>query len=209
MTKAQQIRILVVDDHTLIRDGLASLIALEQDMTLVGEAGTGEEAIQLFRKERPDVTLMDIRLPGISGIEALAAIRNNFPQARVIMLTNYEGDEDIHRALNAGASGYLLKDTARAEIAQTIRSVHTGRRVIPPATAARLTEHMPRIDLTARELEVLELIVKGKSNKEIGDQLSITEATVKVHVIHILSKLDVDDRTQAAVAALQRGIVHL
>jgi two-component system NarL family response regulator len=204
-----RIRVLVVDDHFVVRMGLRAVIDAEPDMAVVAEANGGETAVQLFREHQPDITLMDLRMPLTSGVEATRAIRKDSPDARVIVLTTYDGDEDIFRALNAGARAYLLKDVSREELLDVIRGVHAGQRRIPPAIGARLAEAMPRSELTPRELEVLGLVVKGLSNRKIGDVLSITEGTVKIHINNILSKMGVQDRTQAATAAVRRGIIHL
>jgi DNA-binding NarL/FixJ family response regulator len=203
------IRVLVADDHFVVRTGLRAVIDPEPDMEVVAEAGTGEQALQRFRQHRPDVTLMDLRMPVMDGVEATRAIRKESPHARVVVLTTYDGDEDIYRALSAGARAYLLKDTQREELLEVIRAVHAGQRRVPAAIGARLAEAMPRSELTPRELEVLGLVVKGLSNKKIADALSITEGTVKIHVNNILGKMGVADRTEAATAAIRRGIVHL
>lgn len=203
-----RIRILVVEDHHVVRQGLVALVKTVPDMTVVAEASDGKQAVELFRQHRPDVTIMDLRLPAMGGVDAIKAIRQEFPAARVIVLTTFDGDEDIYRALQAGARGYLLKDMFGEELMDAIRTVHAGKTRIPPAVAQRLAERMAGPGLTARELEVLKLIVSGKSNKEIGKELTISEATVKTHINSILSKLDVNDRTQAATTALQRGIIH-
>ncbi len=203
------IRILVVEDHHVVRQGLVALIKTVEDMQVVGEACDGKQAVELFRQHQPDVTIMDLRLPHMSGVEAINEIRRDFPLARIIVLTTYDGDEDIYRALQAGARGYLLKDMSGDDLMDAIRTVHAGRSRIPPAVAQRLADRLGGPDLTARELEVLKLIVSGKSNKEIGRDLFISEATVKTHINSLLSKLGVSDRTQAATTALQRGIVHL
>jgi two-component system NarL family response regulator len=203
------IRVLVADDHFVVRIGLRALIDAEPDMEVVAEASTGRQAVELFRQHRPDVTLMDLRMPVMNGLEAIQAIREGAPEARVIVLTTYDGDEDIYRALNAGARAYLLKEMDREELLQVIRAVHAGQRRVPPEIGARLAEAMPRSELTRRELEVLDLVVKGFSNKRIGDALSITEGTVKIHVNNILGKMGVADRTEAATTAIRRGIVHL
>jgi two-component system NarL family response regulator len=203
------IRVLVADDHFVVRIGLRAVIEPEPDMTVVAEADTGEKAVRLFGEHHPDVTLMDLRMPHMTGVEATRAIRRESPEARVIVLTTYDGDEDIFRALNAGARAYLLKDMPREELLDVIRGVHAGQRRIPPAIGARLAEAMPRSELTQRELEVLGLVVKGLTNRKIGHALSITEGTVKIHMNNILSKMGVDDRTQAATTAVRRGIIHL
>jgi two-component system NarL family response regulator len=209
MNTSNQIRILIVDDHPVVREGLAAIINRQPDMKVVAEAGDGLEAINVFSEHRPDVTLMDLRLPRASGVEAIGAIRRDHTSARIIVLTTYDGDEDIFRALQAGAQGYLLKDVFREELLQAIRTVHAGLRCIPSGVANRLAERMGEPELTQRETEVLTLIVRGHSNKDIAIALSITEGTVKGHVNSILSKLGVSDRTQAATTALQRGIVPL
>jgi two-component system NarL family response regulator len=205
----QPIRILIVEDHHVVRQGLVALIKTVEDMQMIGEACDGKQAVDLFRQHQPDVTIMDLRLPNMTGVEAITEIRRNFPLARIIVLTTYDGDEDIYRALQAGARGYLLKDMSGDDLMEAIRTVHAGRSRIPPAVAQRLADRLGGPDLTARELEVLQLIVAGKSNKEIGRDLFISEATVKTHINSVLSKLGVSDRTQAATTALQRGIVHL
>ncbi len=206
---SEPIRILVAEDHHVVRQGLVALIKTVPDMTVVGEAADGAQAVELFRKCRPDVTIMDLRLPVMSGVEAITAIRREFPSARVLVLTTFDGDENIFRALQAGARGYLLKDMFGEELMEAIRGVHAGKTRIPPPIAQRLAERMGGASLTHREIEVLKLIVAGKSNKDIGNDLSISEATVKTHINSILGKLGVSDRTQAATTALQRGIVEL
>jgi two-component system NarL family response regulator len=205
----KKIRIMVVDDHFVVRMGLCGSINVEADMAVVAEASTGEQALATYRKDRPDIVLMDLKLPGISGAEATKAICKEFPGAAVIMVSTHDGEEDIYRSLQAGARTYLLKTAARNELIDTIRAVHAGERSISPAVGARLAERMTHPDLTAREIDVLELVARGKSNKEIASDLSIAEVTVKLHVGHILTKLGVNDRTQATTTALQRGIVHL
>jgi two-component system NarL family response regulator len=206
---SEPIRILVVEDHHVVRQGLVALIRTIPDMTVVAEAADGLQAVDLFGQHRPDIAIMDLRLPLMSGVEAIAAIRRGYPNARIIVLTTFEGDEDIFRALQAGARGYLLKDMFGDELMEAIRAVHAGKTRIPAPVAQRLAERMGGPSLTGRELEVLRLIVDGMSNKEIGGRLFISEATVKTHINSILSKLGVSDRTQAATTALQRGIVHL
>jgi two-component system NarL family response regulator len=203
------IRIMIADDHPVVREGFGAMLETEPDMTVVAQARSGEEALELFRRERPDVTLMDLRMPGMSGVDAIRAIRREFPDSRLIVLTTYDGDEDIYRALEAGAQAYLLKDMFCDEILAAIRAVHAGQRRIPAAVGTRLAERMTGLDLSRREHQVLELVAKGRSNKEIATDLQITEATVKGHLTNILGKLGVTDRTQAVIAALRRGIVHL
>ena len=205
---ANKIRIMVIDDQAVVRQGFVSLIKTVPDMEIVGEGSNGQDAVDLFRRLRPDITLMDLRMPGVSGAEAISQIRGEFPAARIIVLTTFDGDEDIYRAVQAGAQGYLLKDMFFEELEAAIRKVHSGARLIPGSVAERLAARMSSSELTGRELEVLRQIVDGKSNKEIGNVLNITEATVKSHINNILSKLGVSDRTQAATTALQRGIVH-
>jgi two-component system NarL family response regulator len=210
MSKEGAIRVLIADDHPVVREGVAAMIERRPDMTVVGEAATGREAVAAYRAARPDVVLMDLRMPDMTGVEAIGAIRGEFPGARIIVLTTYDGDEDIYRGLQAGARAYLLKDAPRDDLLDAIRAVHAGQSRIPPAVAARLAERvLAGPELTARELEVLQGIVAGRSNKEIGAALGISEGTVKAHVNSILSKLGVADRTQAVTTALQRGIVHL
>ncbi|HEY6447541.1 MAG TPA: response regulator transcription factor [Acidobacteriaceae bacterium] len=203
------IKILIVDDHHIVRQGLVALLKTVPGFEVVAEAADGEQAVELHRKLRPDVTLMDLRLPKMNGADAIARIREGYPGARIVVLTTFDGDEDIYRALQAGAKGYLLKGMDLAELSEAIRTVHAGKTRIPPRVAEKLAERMSGATLTARELEVLKLIVAGKSNKDIGNALFISEATVKTHVNSLLSKMGVDDRTQAATTALQRGLVHL
>jgi DNA-binding NarL/FixJ family response regulator len=209
MAADKKIRIMVVDDHFVVRMGLNGSINLEEDMAVTTEASTGEQAVALYQQERPDIVLMDLKLPGISGAEATTAIRQEFPDAAIIMLSTHDGEEDIYRSLQAGARAYLLKTAARNELIDTIRAVHAGERCISPAVGTRLAERMMHPELTSREIDVLKLIVRGRSNKEIAADLSIAEVTVKLHVGHILAKLKVNDRTQATTTALQRGIIHL
>jgi DNA-binding NarL/FixJ family response regulator len=206
---ADKLTIMLVDDHYLVRVGLASIIALEPDMTVCAEAATGEQAVALYRARRPDVTLMDLRLPGIGGSEATLAIRSEFPDARIIVLSVYAGDEEIYNALQAGALAYLVKSVQREELVQAIRKVARGQRHIPGDLAARLAERLSRSQLSARELDVLRLLVSGRRNREIASTLDITEGTVKLHVSSILGKLGVADRTEAVTVALKRGIVQL
>jgi DNA-binding NarL/FixJ family response regulator len=207
--RPSRIRLLTVDDHPIYRGGLASLIAAYSDLQLVAEAVNGREAVERYRQHRPDVTLMDLSMPVMNGVEAIAAIIAEFPEARIIALTTWDGDADIHRALEAGARGYLLKDVVSDEVADAIRQVHAGGRAIPSGVAQRMAAFTPRIDLTERELEVLTHMARGLSNKEIGVALGRTEGTIKVHVLHILQKLDAADRTQAVTIGLKRGIIHL
>lgn len=205
----ESIRVLIVEDHNVVRQGLVALLNVVDGLTVVGEAADGLEAIDQFRKHQPDITLMDLRLPRLSGVEAIKRIREEAPQARFIVLTTYDGDEDIYRALKAGARAYLLKGMTSEDLVTTIRAVHAGKSHIPPAIAERLAERMGTEDLTPREFDVLQEIVRGKSNKEIAAALSVSEATVKTHINSLLGKLGVTDRTQAATAAIQRGIVPL
>ena len=209
MKKVKAIRVLCVDDHPVVRDGLRAIIEAQPDMTVVDEAGDGLECIAKYRAHQPDVVVMDLRMPGLGGVDATIQVRKEFPEARIIVLTTYEGDEDIYRALESGAQAYLLKEMVRTELLQTIREVHSGKRHISPAVAARLAEHTPRIALSDRELQVLKHIAKGLRNKEIGAALNIAEDTVKIHIKNIFGKLNVMDRTQAVVSASQRGIIHL
>jgi len=203
------IRIMIVEDHAVVRQGLAALLGGTPEFAVVAQAADGRQAIEQFRRHQPDITLMDLRLPQMGGVEAIGRIRIDFPQARIIVLTTFDGDEDIYRALQAGARGYLLKGMTGEELVDAIRSVHAGKSRIPAPVAERLAERMSAPSLTGRETEVLQLIVGGNSNKEIASAMSISEATVKTHINSLLSKLGVTDRTQAATTALQRGIVHL
>ena len=203
------IRILVVDDHSLVREGIATFIAGQPDMRLVAEASNGREAIHQFREHRPDVTLMDLQMPEMNGLDAIIAIRNEFSEARIIVLTTYRGDVQVLRALKAGARGYLLKGLLRKELLEAIRAVHAGEKRIPPEIALQLAEHAVDDTLTLREIDVLRLLAGGNANKLIADQLSITEDTVKGHVKNILSKLGANDRTHAVTIALKRGIIEL
>lgn len=205
----ERIKIMIVDDHPLMRVGVASIVNARADMTVVAQTGTGEEAVALFAQHQPHVTLMDLRLPKMSGVDAILAIRSRFPGARFVVLTTYEGDEDIHRALAAGAKGYIIKGMPYQTLIEALLRVHTGGRFLPPPVARALASRMPDSDLSSREQEVLRHIVAGMSNKEIAGLLGITEATVKCHVSTILMRLNVSDRTQAVVTALQRGLVHL
>jgi two-component system, NarL family, response regulator len=206
---SEPIRILVAEDHLVARVGVSTIVNMQPDMTIVAEASNGQQAVELFKKHLPDVTLLDLRMPGMGGVEAAQAIRADHPGARMIALTTYGGDEDIRRALNAGVQAYLTKDVLHDELLKAIRAVHAGQTYLPAGVAAALAAQMPRPDLSAREVQVLELIVRGLANKQIAYALSIAEHTVKNHVKNILSKLGVQDRTQAATAAIQRGIIHL
>ena len=203
------IRILTVDDHALLREGIAALVNAEPDMKLIAEASTGQEAIEKFRQHRPDVTLMDLQMPGLDGSEAIFRIQNEFPDARIVVLTTYTGDAQVLRALRAGARGYILKGHVHRELLETIRAVHAGQKRIPPDIAAELAEHATDDALSSREIDVLRLIAAGNSNKLIADQLSIGEATVKSHVTNILSKLGANDRAHAVTIGLKRGIIGL
>ena len=209
MTAQVAIRILTVDDHPLLREGIAAIIENEPDMVVVSQASTGTEAIQHHRDHRPDITLMDLRLPDVSGIDAMTAIRSEFPEAKIIMLTTFSGDVEISRALGAGARGYLLKSMPPKEIAEMIRQVHSGKKKLPPEIAANLAEHFSDERLTGRESEVLQLIAGGNRNRDIADKLFITEETVKKHIKHIMEKLDASDRTQAVAIGVRRGIIQL
>src|SRR6202162_4608785 len=203
------IRVLTVDDHAVLRQGIAALVNGESDMKLVAEASDGQEAIDKFRLHQPDVTLMDLQMPTLNGIEAIIGIRSEFPNARIIVLTTYTGDVQVSRALKAGARGYILKGLVRRELLDTIRAVHAGQKRIPPEVAAELAEHATEGDLTAREIDVLQLVAAGNANKEIAGRLSIAEDTVKSHVSNILSKLGANDRTHAVTIGLKRGIMEL
>jgi DNA-binding NarL/FixJ family response regulator len=206
---SKPIGVLTVDDHALLREGIAALINAESDMKLVAEACNGQEAIEKFRANRPDVTLMDLQMPALNGIEAIIGIRNEFPNARIIVLTTYTGDVQVLRALKAGARGYILKGHVRRELLDTIRAVHAGQKRIPPEVAAELAEHAAEDELTPREIEVLRLIATGNANKEIAVQLAIADETVKSHITNILAKLAANDRTHAVTIALKRGIIEL
>jgi DNA-binding NarL/FixJ family response regulator len=203
------IRIFSVDDHPLLREGISALVNSQPDMVVAGEAATGAEAVQLFKELQPDVTLLDLRLPDASGIDILIAIRTQFPEARIIMLTTFEGDVEIHRALQAGARGYLLKNMPPSELLEVIRQVHAGKKRIPPAIASQLAEHMSDETLTEREVEVLREVAGGNKNRDIANKLFISEETVKVHIKHIMEKLGAADRTQAVTIGVRRGIIQL
>jgi DNA-binding NarL/FixJ family response regulator len=203
------IRVLSVDDHPLLREGIAVLIDTQSDMQLIGEAANGREALEQFRKHHPDITLMDLQMPEMSGIDAIGAIRGEFPDARIIVLTTYSGDFQVSRALKAGARGYLLKDMLRQELLETIRAVHAGQKRLSAEAAAEIAEHAADDVLTSREIEVLRLIANGNANKEVAGKLSLTEETVKGHVKNIFSKLGVNDRTHAVTVGLKRGIINL
>ena len=207
--ETKTIRILTADDHALLRAGIASLVEIEPDMELVAQASTGREAIEQFRRHRPDITLMDLQMPDVSGIEAIIAIRSEFPDARIVVLTTYAGDVQVVRAHKAGARGYLLKGNVHTDLLATIRAVHAGQKRIPPEVAAELAMHTTEDQLTVRELEVLKLIALGNANKEIAAQLSVREDTVKSHVGNILEKLGANDRTHAVTIGLKRGIIDL
>lgn len=209
MAAGNQIRILCVDDHPVLREGIAAILASEADMALVAEAGNGREAIEQFRSQRPDITLMDLQMPVMSGCEAILAIRREFPDARIIVLTTYSGDAQADRAFKAGAYGYLLKSMLRKELVETIRTVHSGRRRIPPEIAVEMAEHHADDALTDREMDVLRQVASGNANKIIADNLKISEETVKAHMRKILSKLGANDRTHAVAIALKRGIIEI
>jgi DNA-binding NarL/FixJ family response regulator len=209
MKDSAKIRIFCVDDHAVVRDGVAAIINLQPDMTLAGAAATGAEALERFSELRPDVALVDLQLPDMSGFELIKKIRNKSPNARIVVLSSYEGDIDIQRALEAGAQGYVAKGLVRDELLDVIRSVHAGKRRLPAAVAQALAEHIADEPISARELGVLSLMAAGKRNKEIASELSIAEDTVKMHVRNILSKLQVSDRTEAVTIAIRRGIIRL
>ncbi|MDP8988721.1 MAG: response regulator transcription factor [Acidobacteriota bacterium] len=205
----QTLGILCVDDHPLVRKGIAAILANETDMKLVAEAGSGQEAVNAFRQFHPDITLMDLRMPGMDGIEATKQIRQIDPEAKIIALTSYDGDQEIYRALAAGVRGYILKESVHTEIVRAIRVVHSGKRLMPPEVAERLSEHFPQVALTPREIEVLQYVAKGFGNKEIGVRLGTAAGTVKMHLQNILSKLGASDRTHAVTLAIRRGIIHI
>jgi DNA-binding NarL/FixJ family response regulator len=203
------IRVFAVDDHALLREGISALVNAESDTKLIAEASNGQEAIEKFRLHRPDVTLMDLQMPGLNGIEAIIGIRSEFPNARIIVLTTYVGDVQVLRALKAGARGYILKGHVPRELLNTIRAVHAGQKRIPPEVSAELAEHVAKDDLSSREIDVLRLIAAGNANKQVAGQLAIAEETVKSHVTRILAKLGASDRTHAVTLALKRGIIEL
>ncbi|MEH2279520.1 MAG: response regulator transcription factor [Nostoc sp.] len=209
MSQSTTIRVLIVDDHPIVRKGLATIINRDPEMTAIAQAENGQQAIDAFREYQPDVTLMDLRMPKMGGVEAIMAICAEFKQARIAVLTTYDSDEDIYRGLQAGAQGYLLKDAKPGELLNAIRAIHNGQKYIPPEVGAKLLQRMSNPELSERELEVLRLMAQGMSNQEIGTALSIGESTVKSHVNRILSKLGVSDRTQAVITAVKRGIVSL
>ena len=209
MKPSASIRVLITDDHPVVREGLASIIDRREDMTTVAQAGNGAEAVDLYRQHQPDIVLMDLRMPQMDGVTAICQIRQEAPDARIIVLTTYDGEEDIYRGLQAGAKGYLLKDAPREELLETIRAVHNGQTHIPSPVAVKLASRISQSPLTPREVEVLRLMVGGNSNQEIANALFIAEGTVKAHVNSILDKMKVNDRTQAVTAAIRRGLVHL
>ena len=209
MKRAPQIKVVIVDDHPLIRNGIVALLESQPDLKVVGETGSGEEAVELHRRLRPDIVLMDLRLPGMSGVEAIQAIRKESPDARIIVLTTYDTDEDIYRAVESGAKSYLLKDGSDGSLLTTIRAVHAGEFTLPERVATLLEKRRQSAEISAREMEVLNLLVKGRSNKEICNELNVTEDTVKFHFRTIFTKLKVRDRTEAVVSAIRHGIVHL
>jgi DNA-binding NarL/FixJ family response regulator len=209
LNEQRRIRVFSVDDHPLLREGIAAIINNQPDMQVIGQAANGKDAIQEFKKHQPDVTLMDLRLPDMSGIDAMIAIRAEFPEARIILLTTFEGDVEIKRALEAGARGYLLKSMPPKELVEVIRQVHAGKKRIPPQLAAQLAEHMSDEALTTREIEVLRQIAGGNRNRDIAERLFISEETVKVHIKHIMEKLGASDRTQAVAIGIRRGIIQL
>src|SRR5215469_1882490 len=209
MTSSGVIRVMCVDDHRIVREGIGVIINRESDMSVVGTASTGEEAVAVFKRERPDVTLMDLQLPRMTGLEAIREIRQEDPAARIIVLTMYQGDEDIHRALAAGAATYLLKDTLSDDLIRFVREVHSGRRPLRPEVRAALDERASAPTLTPREIQVMELVAEGRRNKEIASSLAISEETVQVHLRNIFAKLKVSERTAALNVAIRRGIVHI
>jgi two-component system, NarL family, response regulator len=209
MSDSSRIRIMIVEDHFVVREGLKAIIDSQQDMVAVAEAGNGRQAVEAFEQHQPDVTLMDLRIPGLSGIDAIGAIVAKFPNARIIVLSTFGGDENVFRAFQAGARAYFLKDIKGQDLVDAIRAVHEGQRVVPPEIASQLAERMPLTSLSPRELEILTLIAKGKSNKEIGTVLAISEGTVRVHASNLLSKLRCSGRAQAVSEAIRRGIIEV
>jgi len=209
MKETAKIRVLIVDDHPIMRIGIAAIVEATPDMTTVAQTGSGEQFLELYEKHLPDITLMDLRLPGISGVEAIRTVLSRHPDAKFVVLTTYEGDEDIHQALEAGARSYIIKGMPHDALVSALRRVHSGGRFLPPPVSRALSSRVPNSDLSAREREVLNLIVRGRSNKEIAVDLGIAESTVKCHVSEILMRLNVNDRTQAVVTALQRGLIHI
>jgi two-component system, NarL family, response regulator len=209
MNKNKPIRVMIVEDHFVVRVGLAAIINSQADMVTIAEAGNGRLAVELFEQHQPDVTLMDLRIPGLNGLEAISAIKDKFQRARIIVLSTYGGDEDIFRAFQSGARAYFLKDVKGPDLIKAIRAVHAGQRVLPPEIASRLADRIPRSELSPRELEILKLISKGMSNKEIAHLLSISDGTVRVHASNIFAKLGCSDRAQAVSEAFQRGIIYL
>ncbi|MBV8845514.1 MAG: response regulator transcription factor [Bryobacterales bacterium] len=209
MTEEATIRVMCVDDHPLVRKGVASILANEPDMELVAEASDGREAVEKYRELHPDVVLMDLRMPQMDGTEATRAIRGENPDARIIALTSYDGDQDIYRALEAGVRGYILKEMVHTEVVKAIRTVQSGKRLMPPEVAERLSEYFPQVALTPREVEVLSFVARGLANKEIAHKLGTANGTIKMHVQNILEKLGASDRTHAVTIAIERGILHL
>ena len=209
MNDSERIRVLSIDDHPLVREGIAALINNQADMLLAAQGATGKEAIQLFRDHRPDIVLLDVRLPDMNGIDAMITIRSEFPEARIIVVTSSEGDVEMQRALEGGAAGYIVKSMPPQALVEAIRKVHAGKKAIPPEVAARLADHYGDEELTTREIEILQQVAEGNRNRDIADKLFISEGTVKVHIQHIMAKLGASDRTQAITIAVRRGIIHL
>jgi DNA-binding NarL/FixJ family response regulator len=209
MNPSPLIQVLIADDHVMVAQGLTTLLESQPDIRVIGRASNGQEALELFRQHQPDIVLMDLRMPQMGGVEATSAIRAQFKQARIIVLTTYDGDEDIYRGLRAGAKGYVLKDAEAQELLSAIRAVHAGQQYIPPAVGAKLAERMGIPELSARELEVLNLMARGKNNQEISAELSISESTVKFHTKNLMSKLGASDRAQVIVTALKRGAINI